>query len=99
MALSWESRGTKLWFVVKLQVQPIERDGDIMLYDSGQTFQVYIGRATDPDAYAELCEMAKNYVRWNRVKVFAHVKHVEGENNKEKLEILTSVLPDQELFW
>lgn len=43
--------------------------------------------------------MAKNCVRWNRVKVSAHAKHVEGENNKEKLEILTSVLPDQELFW
>lgn len=33
-----------------------------MLYDSGRTFQVYIERATGPDAYAELWEMAKNCV-------------------------------------
>lgn len=36
---------------------------------------------------------------WFVAKVFAHARHVEGENNKERLEILTSVLPDQELFW
>lgn len=99
MALSQKRRGVKLRFVVKLQVPPQVKGGDIMLYDAGRTFQVFIERAKDPEAYTELYDLVKNCVRWNGLKAFAYARHVEGEKNKERLEILTSVLPDQEQFW
>lgn len=97
LQLSRKVRGTKERFVVKMQV-PLMPGGDLMMYDAERTFQVFVG-SRGSEAYRELWELANGCVRWEGLKVFVYARHVEGERNKEKLEVLTEVLPDQEQFW
>lgn len=97
LQLSRKRRGTKERFVVKMQV-PLMPGGDLMMYDAERTFQVFVG-SRGSEAYRELWELANGCVRWKGLKVFVYARHVEGERNKEKLEVLTEVLPDQEQFW
>lgn len=96
--LSRKRRGAKERFIVKMQV-PMMPGGDLMIYDAERMFQAFVERGRDLTVYAKLMELAKNSVRWGGMKVFVYARHVEGEKNKEKLEILTGVLPDQEQFW
>lgn len=95
---SLKRRGTKERFIVKMQV-PLVTGGDLMVYDAERTFQIFIERERDPEALKELMELARGSVRWGGLKIFLYARHVEGEGNREKLEISTGVLPDQEQFW
>ncbi|KAL7266440.1 hypothetical protein RUND412_011012 [Rhizina undulata] len=100
-SLSRTRRGTKGRFVVKIQA-PLETtlDGQpLMIYDDKRTFKIFVSAMKDPAAYAELLKCVRGCVRWNGIKVFAYARHIDGDAGKERLELMTGAMPDQEVFW
>ncbi|KAL7275712.1 hypothetical protein RUND412_001337 [Rhizina undulata] len=96
-------RGTKERFIVKIEVimgSKLEAPRlELMISDDMGTLKLLVNALKDPAAYEELLNCVRGCVFWNGIKMFAYARHIEGDVGRGRLEIMTGVLPDQELFW
>ncbi|KAF8457538.1 hypothetical protein BGX38DRAFT_800057 [Terfezia claveryi] len=102
LAESRKKHPNRRLFLIKVQVG-LQGTGPLMVYDQDKTFIVQVyppregGDERDATAFKAMENLSRKCTRWRGLKVFLYARHSSAGDTR--LEVLTDVLPGQEVPW